>query len=266
VSIKLPIRSGHYWPKVLLSAAAAGGFFWYFYRTGFARNIFSSKEFNWFGSVYSILGVGILNKLFGWKRRFTIATVVLFTLAALVGKASEPQAYRFQLLHELWGPKRTKSTSPNLSDKRCGPYSYAGGDGREIFIPNLYAEGVSAFQTLGDFEKLFTDNVCNIRSILGSLGVNSAHNAVMARFDACDTSTNRIVLLTAVSPKTHAVDNHPFLHKWMDYGGTALYGSEYRTAVSNNSCGDSHELPVVIFPESGVMVDKMGLSPSFIPR
>jgi hypothetical protein len=267
VSIKLPIRSGQHWAKAVLLATSAVVFFWAFYRTGIARNFFDSKQFSWVASIASILGVGVLPKVSGRKRQFTMATVVLFTLAALVGKASEPPDYRFQLIYELWGPKPTKATSPNFEDKRCGSHSWIGSGGKELFDTNLFHndEGYLAFKTLVEFEQLFDGNVCGIRSILGSLGVNTVHNAVMARFDACNPSTNRIVLLTAPFPKSNSIDGNPFLHNWMDYGGTPLYGAEYRTAW-NGTCADNHEMSVVIFPESGVMVDKTGLNPSFIPR
>jgi hypothetical protein len=171
------------------------GFFWAFYRTGIARNFFDSKQFNWVASIASILGVGVLSRVSGSKRQFTIATVVLFTLAALVGKASEPPSFPFKLLSEPRGPKSTRATQSNLGPK-CGP--------------------------------------------------------------------NRIVLDSAAYNKVNSYDGIPFLHNWLDYGGTPLFGNNYSTSFGTSSCYP--DLKVAIFPESGVMVDKLGLNPSFIPR
>jgi hypothetical protein len=248
VSIKLPIRSGQHWAKAVLLATSAVVFFWAFYRTGVARNFFDSKQFSWVASIASILGVGVLPKVSGRKRQFTMATVVLFTLAALVGKASETQDFPFKLLTEPRGPKSTRATSPNLG-RNCGPY-----DNGTISV--LYSQGIYAFANFDEFKSLYAANVCNIRSILGSLGVSSTEHAVYGQFDACDPFSNRIVLDTAAFSK---IDNEDG-----EYGGTPLFGNFYSASFGNVPC--HRDLRVVMFPESGVMVDKLGLNPSFIPR
>ena len=241
----------------MLLATSAVVFFWAFYRTGIARNFFDSKQFSWVASIASILGVGVLPKVSGRERQFTMATVVLFTLAALVGKASETQDFPFKLLSEPRGPKSTTATSSNLARPLCGPY-----DNGTISV--LYTQGIYAFANFDEFESLYAANVCNIRSILGSLGVSSTEHAVYGQFDACDPFSNRIVLDTAAFSKIDNEDGDPFLHNWLDYGGTPLFGNFYSASFGNVPC--HRDLRVVMFPESGVMVDKLGLNPSFIPR
>jgi hypothetical protein len=258
VSIKLPIRS---WFRPLgwaIFLFAEAWLFWISYRHGFARNFLDSR-LGTLSALASILGVGIvtlLKKVTGRKRVIVFVTVGVFSLAAIVGKSSPSSS--FNLLSEPRGPRSTNATSSDLGPG-CGPYD----DGK---VSVVYTLGIYAFVTLEDFKALYDKNVCNIRSILASLGVSSTEHATLGKFDACDPFTNRIVLVTSPNHKIDNDDDNPFLNNWLDYGGTPLFGIDYRTSFFNNSCSGWIDLKVVIFPESGVMVDKQGLNPSFIPR